>query len=83
MITLFITPIIMVIGVLLGSHILAPMMMVSMLTPAATIFAALILFGIALIMSAFCIDIWKGFGNLMQAIGRLHYEAFTGKKATF
>mgnify|MGYP003296852362 CR=1 FL=1 len=82
MITLFITPIIMVIGVLLGSHILAPMM-VSMLTPAATIFAALILFGIALIMSAFCIDIWKGFGNLMQAVGRLHYEAFTGKKATF
>lgn len=83
MISFFVTPVVMIIGILLGSQLFGSMMIVSMLTPAAGIFAALILFGIALIMSAFCVDIWKAFGKLMQAIGRLHYEVFTGKKATF
>lgn len=83
MISFFVTPVVMIITILFGSFFVGAPMIVSMLTPAAGIFAALILFGIALIMSAFCIDIWKGFGKLMQAIARLHYEAFTGKKATF
>ncbi|MBQ2799697.1 MAG: DUF1700 domain-containing protein [Ruminiclostridium sp.] len=83
MISFFVTPVVMIIGIIFGSFFAGAPMIVSMLTPAAGIFAALILFGIALIMSAFCIDIWKGFGKLMQAIARLHYEAFTGKKATF
>lgn len=83
MISFFVTPVVMIIGIIFGSLFVGAPMIVSMLTPAAGIFAALILFGIALIMSAFCIDIWKGFGKLMQAIARLHYEAFTGNKATF
>ncbi len=83
MISFFVTPVVMIISVLFGSYFVSAPIFVSMLTPTAVIFAALILFGIALIMSAFCIDIWKGFGKLMQAIARLHYEAFTGKKATF
>ena len=83
MISFFVTPVVMIITILFGSFFVGAPMIVSMLTPAAGIFAALILFGIALIMSAFCVDIWKGFGKLMQAIARLHYEAFTGKKATF
>ncbi len=83
MISFFVTPVVMIISIILGSQFFGSMIFVSMLTPAAGIFAALILFGIALIMSAFCISIWKGFGKLMQAIGRLHYEVFTGKKATF
>ncbi|MBP3921420.1 MAG: DUF1700 domain-containing protein [Ruminiclostridium sp.] len=83
MISFFVTPVVMIIGIIFGSYFFSAPMIVSMLTPAAGIFAALILFGIALIMSAFCVDIWKGFGKLMQAIARLHYEAFTGKKATF
>ncbi len=83
MISFFVTPVVMIIGIIFGSQFVGSAIIVSMLTPAAGIFAALILFGIALIMSAFCIDIWKAFGKLMQAIGRLHYEAFTGKKATF
>lgn len=83
MISFFVTPVVMIIGIIFGSFFVSSPIIISMLTPAAGIFAALILFGIALIMSAFCIDIWKGFGKLMQAIARLHYEAFTGKKATF
>lgn len=83
MISFFVTPVVMLISILLGTQIFGSMLIVSALTPAAGIFAALILFGIALIMSAFCVDIWKGFGKLMQAIARLHVEAFTGKKATF
>ena len=83
MISFFVAPVVMIIGILFGSQLFGSMMVVSMLTPAAGIFAALILLGIALIMSAFCVDIWKAFGKLMQAIGRLHYEVFTGKKATF
>ncbi len=83
MISFFVTPIVMLIHIFLGTQVFGSMILVSMLTPTAGIFAALILFGIALIMSAFCVSIWKAFGKLMQAIGRLHYEVFTGKKATF
>ena len=83
MISFFVTPIVMIISIIFGSYFVGAPIIISTLTPAAGIFAALILFGIALIMSAFCVDIWKGFGKLMQAIARLHYETFTGKKATF
>ena len=87
MISFFAASVIIPISVLVGGPILSSifgsMIFVSMLTPAAGIFAALILLGIALIMSAFCISIWKGFGKLMQSIGRLHYEVFTNKKAPF
>lgn len=52
---------------------------VSVLTPAANIFAAIAALGFGMLMCAFCLDVWKGIWKILKGIGRAHRKAFTGK----
>lgn len=83
MASFFAVPLFMLLFALVPPQIAESIAIFSTFNPTTQLFSALIIFGIALIMSAFCIDIWKGFIKLLKSIGRLHYKAFTGKNATF
>ena len=49
----------------------------SAFTPIVNIFAGIALIGIAVIMAAFCISVWKGAFGVLKSIGRLHMSAFS------